>query len=90
VLLQPEGPAFAIPLPQKDLGELPFRAQLDLMLERLELNLLQYQGNIKEKLGYLRVPAQTIMAVDRARDPRVLRALARGVPVGPLWRNDGP
>ncbi|KAG2343802.1 hypothetical protein BDR05DRAFT_947907 [Suillus weaverae] len=75
-----EGPAFAIPLPQKELGELPFKAQLVLMLERLDLNLLQYEGAVKEKLGDLRVPAQTIMAVDRARDPRVMRAFARGMP----------
>lgn len=86
----PEGPAFAIPLPEKELGELPFKAQLVLMLERLDLKLGQYEGAVKEKLGDLRVPAQTIMAVHRARDPRVMRAFARGVPVGPLWRNDNP
>lgn len=88
--LQHEGPAFAIPLPEKELGELPFKAQLVLMLERVDLKLSQYEGAVKEKLGDLRVPAQTIMAVHRARDPRVMRAFARGVPVGPLWRNDTP
>ncbi|KAG2063527.1 hypothetical protein BDR04DRAFT_1163591 [Suillus decipiens] len=84
----PEGSAYITPSPQTELGELPFRAQLLLMLERLDMNLLQYEGTIKEKLGDLRVPAQTIMTVDRARDPRVMRAFARGLPVGPLLRNN--
>ncbi|KAG2134722.1 hypothetical protein BD769DRAFT_1385784 [Suillus cothurnatus] len=84
----PEGSAYTIPLPQTELGELPFRAQLLLMLERLDMSLLQYDGTVKEKLKDLRVPVQTIMHVDRARDPRVMRALARGLPMEPLWRNN--
>ncbi|KAG2343742.1 hypothetical protein BDR05DRAFT_947861 [Suillus weaverae] len=83
-----EGSAYAIHLPQTELGDLPFRAQLLLMLKRLYLNLFQYDGTVKEKLGDLRAPAQTIMAADRARDQRLMRAFARCSPVGPLWREN--
>ncbi|KAG2108128.1 hypothetical protein BD769DRAFT_1675390 [Suillus cothurnatus] len=38
----PEGSAYVIPSPQTELGEFPFRAQLLLLLERLDLNLLHH------------------------------------------------
>ncbi|KAG2134964.1 hypothetical protein BD769DRAFT_1664906 [Suillus cothurnatus] len=50
----PEGSAYVIPSPQTELGEFPFRAQLLLLLERLDLNLLQYEGAIKDKLRDLK------------------------------------
>ncbi|KAG2063522.1 hypothetical protein BDR04DRAFT_1123202 [Suillus decipiens] len=84
----PEGSALIIPAPQAELGESSCRAQLLLMKERLRYIASEQIAEIQTLLGQARVQAQTIERLGHKRDPIVMQAVALGLPVGILWRDN--
>ncbi|KAG2746168.1 hypothetical protein P692DRAFT_201807379 [Suillus brevipes Sb2] len=84
----PEGCALTIPAPQAQLGESSCLAQLLLMRERLRLIASEQVAEIETLLGQARVQAQTIERLGHNRDPRVMQAVALGLPVSLLWRDN--
>jgi len=84
----PEGCALTIPAPQAELGELSCLAQLSLMRERLGRIASEQVAEIEKLLGQARVQAQTIERLGHKRDPSVMHAVALGLPVSLLWRDN--
>lgn len=86
--MQPEGCALTIPAPQAELGESSCLAQLLLMRERLRLIASEQVAEIETLLGQARVQAQTIERLGHKRDPRMMQAVALGLPISLLWRDN--
>ncbi|KAG2134963.1 hypothetical protein BD769DRAFT_1664905 [Suillus cothurnatus] len=84
----PEGCALTIPAPQAELGDSSCLAQLFLMRERLRRIAAEQVAEIEKLLGQARVQAQTIERLGHKRDPSVMHAVALGLPVSLLWRDN--
>ena len=71
-------------------NEHPMLNMLRYLRERVESMILEQDEGIREKLAEVRIYTAALDRLERDRDPRLMQAMVRGLPVGPILDENNP